>query len=103
MNSISGGTKMKKLLILLAMLTVIIAGCGKNSSTSGDSSDSSKKVTINFTHWRGEDSKAFDSIIEQFEKKNPNIHVEMTVFPSDSISITNSRISTIWRRYRCIC
>lgn len=84
MNSISGGTKMKKLLILLAMLTVIIAGCGKNSSTSSDSSDSSKKVTINFTHWRGEDTKAFDSIIEQFEKKNPNIHVEMTVFPSDS-------------------
>ena len=60
---------MKKLLILLAMLTVIIAGCGKNSSTSGDSSDSSKNVTINFTHWRGEDSKAFDSIIEQFEKE----------------------------------
>ena len=74
---------MKKLLILLAMLTVIIAGCGKTVQQAATAAIL-QKVTINFTHWRGEDTKAFDSIIEQFEKKNPNIHVEMTVFPSDS-------------------
>ena len=65
------------------MLTVIIAGCGKTVQQAATAAIL-QKVTINFTHWRGEDTKAFDSIIEQFEKKNPNIHVEMTVFPSDS-------------------
>ena len=60
---------MKKLLILLAMLTVIIGAAAKTVQQAATAATSSKNVTINFTHWRGEDSKAFDSIIEQFEKE----------------------------------
>ncbi|MFP3126129.1 extracellular solute-binding protein [Ectobacillus funiculus] len=68
------------------MLGSILGGCSssKESSASSDGGDSKNKTTINFLHWRGEDTKVFDNIIEEFEKENPSIHVEMNVLPSDS-------------------
>lgn len=71
---------MKKLLMLFLTLSILIAGCSKSSESSGKAD----QVTINFTHWRGEDTKAFNEIIAKFEKENPTIKVDMTIFPSDS-------------------
>ncbi|MCL6445109.1 MAG: sugar ABC transporter substrate-binding protein [Alicyclobacillus sp.] len=39
-------------------------------------------VTIQFEHWRGQDVDTFNRIIQQFELKYPNIHVEQTALPS---------------------
>ncbi|WP_410777742.1 ABC transporter substrate-binding protein [Ectobacillus funiculus] len=74
------------MLTSVLMLGSILGGCSssKESSASSDGGDSKNKTTINFLHWRGEDTKVFDNIIEEFEKENPSIHVEMNVLPSDS-------------------
>ncbi|MCM3006208.1 ABC transporter substrate-binding protein [Priestia koreensis] len=64
-------------LIILLISVFVITGC--SSSTSGG-----KQTTIQFVHWRGEDTAAFKGIISKFEKENPSIKVDMKVYPSDS-------------------
>ncbi len=85
--------RMKKLVnsaSFVVILAMMAAGCGANSGSAGNGAESSngggsgeKQTTINFIHWRGEDVKIFDQLIEDFEKANPDIKVEMNVFPSE--------------------
>lgn len=68
------------LLTLGLMLLLIVAGC--TSFTTGNESGGDQ-TTISFAHWRGEDVESLNGIIEEFEKENPNIKVQMDVYPSD--------------------
>ena len=77
--------KMKSSLVLALtlLLTVFLSACGNSSDSSADG-----KVTISFLHWRGEDTQAFQKIIDQFETKNPNIKVDMQTLTSDQYQST---------------
>ncbi|AZB41921.1 extracellular solute-binding protein [Bacillus sp. FJAT-42376] len=72
---------MKKWAGLIFAASLALTGC--SAGTSGTSENGGEKEKISFIHWRGEDSKVFNELISQFEEKNPNIDVEMNVFPSD--------------------
>ncbi|MBS2967978.1 extracellular solute-binding protein [Metabacillus sp. KIGAM252] len=72
---------MKKWAGLLFAASLALTGC--SAGTSGNSENGGEKEKISFIHWRGEDTKVFNELISQFEEKNPNIDVEMNVFPSD--------------------
>jgi multiple sugar transport system substrate-binding protein len=66
----------------LTALTLLVAGCAP--STSGESTskpgavsgESDKPVTIKFMHWYNTKDSRYDVVIQEFEKKNPNIKVE---------------------------
>ncbi|TWT02482.1 ABC transporter substrate-binding protein [Planomicrobium sp. CPCC 101079] len=77
-------------LTLLAVL-LILSGCA-GESTSNSSSEGGSKTQINFMHWRGEDKAVLDEIIAEFEKENPDIAVEMTIYPSDQYMATAQRM-----------
>ncbi|QGP91051.1 Multiple sugar-binding protein [Neomoorella glycerini] len=77
----------KRIAVALSMFIIaslILAGCGgaKNSSE-GQKAAGQEKVTIRFAHWRGEDLEAFNKIIQQFQKENPNIVVNQSVETSE--------------------
>ncbi|MDN7243104.1 extracellular solute-binding protein [Planococcus sp. N028] len=78
------------MLVLLAML-LILSGCAGQSS-SDSSGEGGPKTQINFMHWRGEDKAVLDAIITEFEKENPDITVEMTIYPSDQYMATAQRM-----------
>jgi raffinose/stachyose/melibiose transport system substrate-binding protein len=59
------------------------SGGGNTAAVPAASPSSVKPVTISFIHWRGEDVKSLNSIIEKFRQENPNIKVEMQTMPSD--------------------
>lgn len=77
---------------VLLVGTVALTGCGQSDTAgSGEkkpensaAANSDNKVKISFIHWRGEDKKVFDELIADFNKANPNITVEMNIFPSES-------------------
>ncbi|TKJ89571.1 ABC transporter substrate-binding protein [Paenibacillus sp. CFBP13512] len=75
--------KSSLVLALTLLLTVFLSACGNSSDSSADG-----KVTISFLHWRGEDTQAFQKIIDQFETKNPNIKVDMQTLTSDQYQST---------------
>ncbi|MNM26508.1 Multiple sugar-binding protein precursor [compost metagenome] len=60
----------------------------KAAATNETTASAAQTVTISFFHWRGEDVPAFKPIIEQFEKENPGIKVEMQTMPSDQYQTT---------------
>ncbi|TBL73369.1 ABC transporter substrate-binding protein [Paenibacillus thalictri] len=73
-------------LVLMVSASMLLAACGGAAESKTDTGASAgkgdKKATINFVHWRGEDTESFKSIIAKFEQENPNIHVDMTVYSS---------------------
>ena len=80
----------RKFSVLFAcmVLAVLVIGCSAKNSGDGDS----KETTISFVHWRGEDNKVFKELISKFEKENPNIKVNMTVYPSEEYQSTAQTI-----------
>ncbi len=63
---------MKKILILLACLLVLIAGCGKKE----------KEVNLLVLSWINEQDEArMREHIKEFEKIHPSIHVDLEIFP----------------------
>lgn len=83
------------LMVGILALLLILSGCAGESGGSSDSDssgDSADKTQISFIHWRGEDKAVFDEIISEFEKANPDITVEMNVYPSDQYQGTAQRM-----------
>lgn len=78
-------------LLLLAVL-LILSGCAGESSSDSSSSEGGSKTQINFMHWRGEDKAVLDEMITEFEKENPDITVEMSIYPSDQYQATAQRM-----------
>lgn len=78
--------KVKKIagVLLGAVIIGTLAGCG------GQQEDGSR-TTIEFFLGKRECINTFESLIEKFEKENPDIHVEMSA-PSDPISILKTRL-----------
>jgi raffinose/stachyose/melibiose transport system substrate-binding protein len=90
-------SKKTVLLLLLAVVMIAMTACGgkTDSNVQGSSSDNKPAagsdnsgggkapVEISFIHWRGEDVKTFNSIIDKFQQENPNIKVKMDVYPSE--------------------
>ena len=72
----------------------ILAGClggpGGSTGNGGGSSEGSdgENTKISFIHWRGEDKAVFEELISQFEEENPNVDVEMTIYPSEQYQST---------------
>ena len=85
--------KFKFLTAGFLMLILILSGCAGESNSSSDSgSESGDKTKISFMHWRGEDKAVFDEIIAEFQKENPDISVEMNIYPSDQYLGTAQRM-----------
>ena len=83
--------KLKKMLVsgmLLAICTGIFAGCnGKSGSDNTGKSNTGEQVTIKFVHKFPEEirMKFFKEIIQNFEKENSNIKVDMTAYGDEEI------------------
>ncbi|TXC82235.1 extracellular solute-binding protein [Metabacillus litoralis] len=75
--------------MFVLLVSSFLVGCSsKESGGNGDSGDGGDETTISFIHWRGEDSEIFKELISKFEDENPNIKVEMTVYPSEQYQST---------------
>ncbi|MCJ1909693.1 ABC transporter substrate-binding protein [Planococcus ruber] len=75
----------------MLVLLLVLTGCaGESGGSSGE--DSGDKTTISFMHWRNEDKAVFDEIIAEFEDANPDIAVEMNIYPSDQYQATAQRM-----------
>ncbi|MFC0471464.1 ABC transporter substrate-binding protein [Halalkalibacter kiskunsagensis] len=75
--------------VFVLMLSLALIGCssgGSSESSSGEETDEQK--TISFIHWRGEDTEVFRELIAKFENENPQIKVDMTVYPSEQYQST---------------
>jgi multiple sugar transport system substrate-binding protein len=76
--------------VLLAMLVLVIAGCGSDDSGgSGASSDAKKagtaKASGKVTWCIGKDtSGAFGTVVDSFNKANPNANVKLLELPEDA-------------------
>lgn len=96
-------------LLTILSLILILSACGITSNNAGNKGNTTsselagnavpttvadeaettrEKVTLSFLHWRGEDVKSFNAIIEQFQIENPYIQVEMQTLPSDQYQST---------------
>lgn len=86
--------KKKSFSLLAGMLTLLLALTGCAGESGGGSSDESSgdRTTISFMHWRNEDKAVFDEIIAEFEDANPDIAVEMNIYPSDQYQATAQRM-----------
>lgn len=88
---------MKKWSIVLSLcllISVVVAGCGGGSGTSGNNKDS-EKVSITIWHnWTGQDAKAvaMRGIIDQFRADHPSIEVIDEGLPSDGL---RTRLRTV--------
>ncbi len=68
---------MKKLLSLITVFIVILAGCG---GSSGDDDDK----TISFAYWDDIWTPAFEEIAKEFESQNPGVTIDLQVTPYSS-------------------
>ena len=69
--------KRMALISLVATMALSLTACGQNKS-----SNSGKKVTIEYFNQKKEMSATLKEIIKDFEKKNPDIHVKEVDVPN---------------------
>ncbi|MFD1953170.1 ABC transporter substrate-binding protein [Paenibacillus thailandensis] len=81
--------KMKRFskLLLLPALAVALAACGSNSASSGESSSSGEKVTIELAISKASQDSAFvdAELLKQFEEQT-NIKVNIQQLPSEQVT-----------------
>src|SRR5699024_1225476 len=75
-----GGKHMRKLKRLLVLLLVIVtpfllAAC---KSAKSPSSQTDKKVTINFFNQKPEITSQYQKLIKMYQKKHPNLSIQLT-------------------------
>ncbi|EIM08554.1 ABC transporter substrate-binding protein [Planococcus antarcticus DSM 14505] len=73
-------------------LGLLLSGCAGESTSDTSTEGAEDSTQISFIHWRGEDKAVLDDIITQFEDKNPDISVEMTIYPSEQYQATGQRL-----------
>ena len=73
------------LVLVILMLSLVVSGCGNTTTTpSPEAKKTSGPVTITFWHTQNTDeTKTLDSIVSDFQAKNPDIKVEVTAVPFD--------------------
>lgn len=74
--------------------TLVLSGCGKSGSETGDSKNAGngqtdKQVTVKYYNWDNEAQQAgTDAMLQEFMDQNPNIKVEHVVLvPGDSVEM----------------
>lgn len=79
---------LKKTVIGVTAAVLLLTGCSvsKDSDSAQPSAESGKPVTIKLNTWYNLKTDGFDQVIQEFEKKYPNIKVEF-VSPGDNNSI----------------
>lgn len=93
-------TKIIALISCAVLFLGILAGCGKSTddkAAQNDAQEPVEKVTITLLTDNGQDVvNSAKALIEAFEKKNPNIHVETETRPggSEGDNIVKTRLST---------
>lgn len=90
---------LRKLSIVLLMLTLILAACGESggrkASSTEDGQGSGEKVKLSIWHnFSGDDlrAKTVRGIIDQFAKDNPNVELDAQAIPPDGY---RQRLSTV--------
>jgi len=71
------------LLVAMFLVTSLAVGCAKTEQPKEETQKEGEKVTIRFSHWRGEDKEAFEKIIAKFQEENPDIIVEQDISGSE--------------------
>ncbi|MCP8969458.1 extracellular solute-binding protein [Ectobacillus sp. SYSU M60031] len=79
----------KKIAPFALAAPLVLTGCGGNNDTKKDegtaNKDTAKSGTVKLIYARGKDTtNATKKIVEEFNKKHPNIQVEFREMPSDS-------------------
>ncbi|MDC7235419.1 MAG: extracellular solute-binding protein [Spirochaetales bacterium] len=67
----------KSVLLVAVLAMAVLANVG---ATGQQEAGGEKQETLSFITWRGDDSAAYDLIIENFEAANPNIKVNVEYF-----------------------
>lgn len=68
----------KYLFILSVVMLIVVTGCSSEEGTSADG-----KTTIRYGYWDKKQQDMMESLIEEFNKDNPNIKVELELTPYD--------------------
>jgi raffinose/stachyose/melibiose transport system substrate-binding protein len=76
------------LMMSLALIGCSSGGSSETSSAGETDKQTGKQTEISFIHWRGEDTEVFRELITKFEDENPEIKVDMTVYPSEQYQST---------------
>lgn len=72
-----------KILAAAASVTLLVAGCGKDDSGSGDSD---KPTTLTISIWNYDKTPEFKALFTAFESKNPNIKIKPVDILADTYS-----------------
>jgi raffinose/stachyose/melibiose transport system substrate-binding protein len=78
------------LVITLPFFCLLLCSCNLDKNNSKTIEESEKK--IEFFHWKYQSKEAFDKLIEEFEKLNPDIDVEQVSVPNGR-SVLKTRIA----------
>lgn len=95
---------MKKLMAVLlstAMTVSMLSGCGAGEKTQSTddttateaAADSTGKVTVEFFNQKTEIVDILNGLIAEYEKANPNVHIELTT-PADASTVLTSRMAS---------
>jgi multiple sugar transport system substrate-binding protein len=70
---------MRKLLstVIAAASAVLLVGCSAGTAPNDSAADPNEKVTLTYGIWTGTQDATMQKLIDAFEKKNPNIDVDL--------------------------
>lgn len=82
---------MKKIIGILSIFLVLLAGCG---STSSESAGNGEDVTLTFAFWDDLWRPAFEKMADEFEETHPGVTIEMQITPYSSYWTKMDTIAT---------
>ena len=71
--------KRKFRLLVLGLCALFLVGCGSKDNGEESSGDSNGPVTISYAIWDSGQEKGLRKVADEFEKKNPNIKINIQV------------------------
>ncbi|MBS6005726.1 MAG: sugar ABC transporter substrate-binding protein [Clostridium baratii] len=71
--------KKKFRVLVLSLCALFLVGCGSNDKGEESSGDSNGPVTISYAIWDSGQEKGLRKVADEFEKKNPNIKINIQV------------------------
>lgn len=79
---------------VMLSLMIALAGCSKETSNGGESSDGEKEQELRVINWRVEDKEIYDKLHAKFTEKYPNIKLKYDAVPTKDYSVLyKSRIA----------
>lgn len=76
---------MKKVLLIISIMTIFLVACSSNDKD--DSSSDSDTSTIKYAYWDKNQEAMLKTIVEEFNKENPEITVKLELTPYDQYFI----------------